>query len=41
VRTSHDKGGIFLTEDTYDQQEIFRSMLAAQLEAEEQEGADA
>lgn len=36
IRTSHDKGGIFLTEQTYDQQEMLRAHLtelAAQKEA--------
>ena len=30
IKTSHDKGGIFLTEQTYDQQEQLRAVLAAQ-----------
>lgn len=32
IRTSHDKGGIFLTEQTYDLQERMKAVLAAEAE---------
>lgn len=40
IKTSHDKGGIFLTEQTYDLQERTRAALRAELEANDEPAVD-